>query len=120
LVERYASKKLLERVDDYAQRRGALAFLLIFLLPFLPDDACCFVAGLTPLRIRQLVVLAFVGRAPGVIISTWIGAQAQNLTWLQVGAIGSVALALALVLMRYQERLEQAMFRILERCHTRM
>jgi len=115
LLEKYASDKLIRRVDSYVERRGALAFFLIFLLPFLPDDACCFIAGLTRLRIGELVILAIVGRAPGLIVSTLIGAQARKLVWFQATIIGVVGVALAIFFIRYQERLEQAMFGVLDR-----
>ena len=48
-AERLIKKETLERLDGYSRRRGALFFFLIFLLPFLPDDVACFLAGLTPL-----------------------------------------------------------------------
>jgi uncharacterized membrane protein YdjX (TVP38/TMEM64 family) len=119
LVEKVASKELLARVDGYLARRGAQALLLIFLLPFLPDDICCFIAGLTPLRMSEMFLLALVGRWPGVLVSTLIGSQAKNLTWLQLGLIGMFGLALALLFLRYQERLEAAMFALLERFNAR-
>jgi len=115
LLERMASQELLDRIDGYVQRRGALAFFLIFLIPFLPDDVCCFVAGLTQLRIGELVLLAIVGRAPGVIVSTLVGARAQDLTWPQLAIIGATGVILALVFARYQRQLEQAMFGLLDR-----
>ena len=115
LVERLASEELLTRIDNYAQRRGALTFFLIFLLPFLPDDICCFVAGLSPLRISELMVLAIVGRAPGLIVSTLIGSQARNLSWSQLTLIGIVSLALAALFAVCQEKLERLMFSLIDR-----
>lgn len=115
LLERIASPDLMDRIDGYVQRRGALAFFLIFLIPFLPDDVCCFIAGLTQLRIGELVLLAIVGRAPGVIVSTLIGARAQELTWPQLAIIGVIGVILALIFARYQRQLEQAMFGLLDR-----
>ena len=115
LLERIAGAELLERIDGYARRRGALAFFLIFLFPFLPDDVCCFIAGLTPLRIGELVLVAIIGRAPGVIVSTLIGAKAKDLTWPQLAVVGGIGVILAILFARYQRKLEQAMFRLLDR-----
>ena len=115
LLIKIASEELVNRVDNYARRRGALAFFLIFLLPFLPDDVCCFIAGLTPLRIGEVVILAIVGRAPGLIVSTLIGAQAKKLTWPQIAVVGVAGAALAILFIRYQDRLEQAIFGLLDR-----
>ena len=115
LVERFASPALIERVDGYAQRRGAMAFFVIFLIPFLPDDLCCLIAGLTPLPIGEVLVLAIIGRAPGVIVSTLIGARARSLTWVEMALMGGGAILLAALFWHYRERLETAMFRVLDR-----
>lgn len=114
LVERLAGAELLARVDGYIERRGALALFLIYLLPYLPDDLCCFIAGLTRLRLSEIVILAMIGRAPGVVASTLIGAQAQQLSWAQIGIIAAASALLAVVFVRYQAPLEKAMFRLLD------
>ena len=120
LVERLAGPALLARVDGYVERRGALALFLIFLLPFLPDDLCCFIAGLTRLRLSEIVILAIIGRTPGVVASTLIGAQAQELSGAQFGIIAAASALLALLFARYQARLEEAAFRLVERfCRRR-
>lgn len=115
LVERLASPERLARLDAYARRRGALAFLLIYLVPFLPDDLLCFVAGLTPLRIRQVLLVAAIGRTPGVLVSTLIGAQSRALTWGQLTAIALASLALAALFWLYHERVERAAFALVDR-----
>jgi uncharacterized membrane protein YdjX (TVP38/TMEM64 family) len=114
LVERYASPTLIARLDSYARQRGVLAFLLIFLLPFLPDDLCCFVAGLTLLPLGELWLVALVGRLPGVIVSTLIGAQAHTLTTGQLALIGGGSVLLALLAVRYQRQLEERAFTLLD------
>lgn len=115
LLERWTRPDLLARLDAYSQRRGALALFLIFLLPFLPDDLCCLLAGLTPLRLGEIVILALIGRAPGVLASTLLGAYARSLAWWQLLILGGISLALALLFWRYQKPLEQRMFRLLDR-----
>jgi len=114
-VERLAKPEQLARLDAYAKRHGAFAFLVIFLLPFLPDDVCCFLAGLTPLRISQVLIAALIGRAPGVIVSTLIGAQAHALSWEQWIAIAAASLVLAVLFYFYQDKLERAMFSLADR-----
>lgn len=115
LVLRFASASLIERVDGYAQRRGAMAFFVIFLVPFLPDDLCCLIAGLTPLPVGELLVLAIIGRAPGVIVSTLIGARVRSLTWVETALVGVGAILVAALFWRYRERLEAAMLGLLDR-----
>ena len=54
-------------------------FFLIYLIPGLPDDIVCFVVGLSQLDLRQMIVLAKLGRLPGVSISCRVGAHATEL-----------------------------------------
>jgi uncharacterized membrane protein YdjX (TVP38/TMEM64 family) len=114
-VEHLARPELVARLDAYVERRGALAFLVIFLLPFLPDDICCFLAGLTRLRIGLVLLAALIGRAPGVLVSTLLGAQAHALSWEQWAAIAAASLVLAALFYAYQDRLECAMFAVVDR-----
>ena len=67
LVERFVAPETLEKFDHLAEKSGLLVFFLIFLIPALPDDAICFIAGLTKLPILALVLVAFLGRLPGLL-----------------------------------------------------
>ncbi len=112
LAQRFVPAEWLSRLDAGAQKHGLLFFLLIFLLPFLPDDMACFAAGLTPLPVAALLVVAMLGRLPGLWVSCWLGANATGLSpqaWALV-VIGSILLALGSVL--YGERLQRWAIRL--------
>ena len=111
-AERLIKRETLERLDSYSQQRGALFFFLVFLFPFLPDDVACFLAGLTPLPLPELVVLAAVGRLPGIFVANFVGANAAALTQTQEAFFTAVLAAIALTFWRYQERVEVTMLKI--------
>ncbi len=52
---------------------GLLTFFIIMLLPGLPDDLVCFVAGLTGIPIWQLMIATIVGRFPGMLVLSLAG-----------------------------------------------
>ena len=110
-AERLIKKETLERLDSYSQQRGALFFFLVFLFPFLPDDVACFLAGLTPLPLPELVVLAAIGRVPGILVANFLGANAATLTQTQVAFFIAALAASALAFWRYQEMVEMAMLK---------
>lgn len=110
-AERLIKKETLERLDGYSRRRGALFFFLIFLLPFLPDDVACFLAGLTPLPLAELIMLAALGRLPGIIVANLVVANASQLTRTQATAFIATLAIIALVFWGYQERVETAMLK---------
>jgi uncharacterized membrane protein YdjX (TVP38/TMEM64 family) len=114
-VERLVSPEVLERLDRYLERRGPLAFFLIFLLPFLPDDATAFVAGLSSLRLSQLLLLATVGRLPGVVVAALLGARAGELGAGEIALLGAATLALLILFWRFHGPVERAIFRLADR-----
>ena len=74
-VERVLSARTIERFDDVVADDGRLAIFLLFLIPGPPDDAICFLAGVTRIPLWQLVVIALVGRLPSVFLLNLAGAQ---------------------------------------------
>jgi len=115
LVVKLVPNTQLEKLDRLVARRGALFFFLIFLLPFLPDDLTCFAIGLTDLPLGQMLVLIAIGRLPGLIVASWVGANAASLsitTWI-VLIVGASALALAYL--RWSGAIESALMSWIER-----
>lgn len=115
LVERLVDAHKLARWDCFVHRRGPPFFFLVFLFPFLPDDIVCFLIGLSPLSIPRMVVLAALGRLPGVFTSCWIGAHAACLPWWAWLSLGGSVAALAWLSWRHQARLETAMLNLIQR-----
>ena len=105
------TREAVERLDRYSRQRGALFFFLVFLFPFLPDDVACFLAGLTPLPLAELIALAAIGRLPGIFVANFVGANASAITRTQGAVFITVLATIALVFWRYQERVEVAMLR---------
>ena len=74
LVEKIINKKHLDKFDYLAKEKGSFIFFLIFLIPGLPDDVACYIAGLTSIPIKRLLLLAIIGRIPAVIMTNMFGA----------------------------------------------
>jgi len=79
LVERFVAKETLARMDELIAKGGLWFFFIAFLLPFFPDDALCFLAGLSPIPLRWLLAVMVVGRLPGVAASAFLGAGISHL-----------------------------------------
>jgi uncharacterized membrane protein YdjX (TVP38/TMEM64 family) len=115
LVERLVHPGQLAHWDRIAARQGPPFFFLVFLFPSLPDDVICFVIGLSRLSIVRMLVLAMIGRLPGVFVSCWVGRYATELPWWMWIPLGGTAIALAWVFWRYQAWLEDRMVRLIQR-----
>jgi uncharacterized membrane protein YdjX (TVP38/TMEM64 family) len=74
VVRRFVPAPILARFDHLAGANGLWSFFLIFLLPVFPDDAVCFMAGLTRLPLHRLLLVCALGRLPGIAVLTFVGA----------------------------------------------
>lgn len=74
LVEKIIKKEALDKFDHLANQKGSLVFFLIFLIPGLPDDIVGYVAGLTSIPIRQLMIMVIIGRIPATVATNMLGA----------------------------------------------
>ncbi|MFC7173762.1 TVP38/TMEM64 family protein [Haloplanus litoreus] len=104
-VERMVYADVLERFDAFVERRGLLALFVLFLIPGLPDDALCFVGGLTPIPLRKLVLVAVVGRAPAFFVVNVFGSLLADGNLRGAGVLFVVVTALSLAGYLYRERL---------------
>lgn len=103
LVERFVHPETLEKFDHLAEKGGLLVFFLIFLLPALPDDAICFIAGLTAIRLTPLIIVAVLGRLPGLLYLTLVGEQMRiGMDWVAwtVVIVSVIALGIAIWLLK--------------------
>lgn len=97
-VEKFFSKEQIKKFDFLLEGRGAkFALFLIFLLPFFPDDLIGYIAGLTKIRFRDIIIVSAVGRLPMHILTNFFGAQVFEGNWIVIvimlviiGAIASI------------------------------
>ena len=66
LAIRLAGAERVQRYQSLMTARGGLLIWLVFLLPFLPDDAVCALAGLSGIGFGRFMLIATLGRIPGV------------------------------------------------------
>jgi uncharacterized membrane protein YdjX (TVP38/TMEM64 family) len=87
LIERLAPVDALNKWYDVSAKKGMLFFLFAFMLPIFPADVMNYVAGLSSLSPRRFFVANLIGRTPGVIVMTAIGAYGFHLSgmvWLGI------------------------------------
>jgi uncharacterized membrane protein YdjX (TVP38/TMEM64 family) len=87
-----------DRVDRLAgllgSRGARVAFFLLFLIPGIPKDILCYVAGLSPMRFAFFAGASMLGRLPGIAGSAFIGDAAAARRWPLVVGLGVGAVAL--------------------------
>lgn len=92
LLEKIFKKSVIKKFDFILEAKSAsLILFAIFLLPGLPDDMVCYLAGLTKVPIRRLVALVALGHFPSIVITNYLGAGLNDNLFL-VGVIAVVTI----------------------------
>jgi len=105
-VTRFLSSHKLQRFDAVMQTRKVhTAFFLFFLIPGIPKDFLCYVAGLSPISFISFFFLSFAGRLPGIFGSAMMGDAAANSEWLWALGVLVLATTLFLIGSLYREKI---------------
>jgi len=82
VIKYFVSSPTIKKFDKFTNsRQSLLVIFLIFLLPFFPDDAICFLAGLTSIPLYLLVMVAILGRLPSIVIGVLFGNEIRYLNF---------------------------------------
>lgn len=110
-VNRLFGKEKLERFDAIlTSSRMETAFFLLFLIPGIPKDILCYVAGLSTMKFLGFLGVSMLGRLPGIVGSTAIGQAAGQGNRTVVIVISLVATLLFILGMRFHERIHGAIY----------
>ena len=114
-VERVISKEIIKKFDKIIKTKGQFSLLLIYFLPILPDDAISYLAGLTKIRMRNLLFISAIGRLPGVLVLSIIGAGIANQNSVLAGIIFGITMILSILIYVNRNKLENLMIKITKR-----
>ncbi len=109
VVRRFVPADLMAKLDTLVSRGGLWNFFVIFVLPALPDDAICFVAGMTRLSLWKLLLVMFLGRLPGMAVLCFVGTSAGE-GWSGGWVVFAAAMCVSFVLWLYGDELEARVF----------
>jgi uncharacterized membrane protein YdjX (TVP38/TMEM64 family) len=93
-------------------RGSKLVFFLLFVIPGIPKDVLCYVAGLSPLRFPFFIAASMAGRLPGIVGSALIGNSAAQKRWVLAAIIMGAAVILFAVGFLFRDRIEKLLRRI--------
>ncbi len=98
LLEKIFKKEAIDKFDFAIGDNASIILFLIFLLPGLPDDMVGYMAGLTDVPVKKLLVIIVLGKLPVWIITNYLGmgvGEADLIPVAIVSAITVIILALA-------------------------
>ncbi|HEY9593908.1 MAG TPA: VTT domain-containing protein, partial [Spirochaetia bacterium] len=89
-----------------------IVFFLLFLIPGIPKDILCYVAGVSPLRYPFFILASTLGRLPGIVASSLIGGAAAADRWGLLGITTGVVLVLFVLGLVFRPRLQAWLERV--------
>jgi len=82
VIKYFVSPKTMGKFERIINNKNSLLVIfLIFLFPFFPDDAICFLSGLTNFPLSLLLFVAMVGRLPTIILTIFFGYQIRYINF---------------------------------------
>ncbi len=83
VVERFASKNDLDKVEVFFEKYGRNAIVVARLLPFVPFDPISYAAGLTPMSFASFFIATGLGQLPATIVYSYAAATSSDPgTWI--------------------------------------
>ncbi|MDD3840164.1 MAG: TVP38/TMEM64 family protein [Clostridia bacterium] len=107
LVLKLIGKDIFYKYNKVFVGKSFIVLFCIFLFPFFPDDALCFMAGLSNMRVLNFIILILLGRMPGVFVSTLAGAGIISFTLIEWCIIGVLSLVLIWLGIKYSKKIEE-------------
>ena len=95
--------------------RGERMLALLLFLPFFPDDALCFLAGVSRIRPVRFLVIMLITRPWGILAASALGSSRMPLEW---WALGTAVLIIFFVLNKRFE-LKETLFGIINRINSK-
>lgn len=105
VVETLLHEDVVDWFDDFAETVGLPGLLLFVLIPGLPDDAICFLAGLAHFRLAVFVAIMAIGRLPAYLATNYAGDSIASGQFLEAVIIVGITVALSAIAYRNRERI---------------
>jgi len=106
LVEEMLHEDVVTRFDGFVSRVGLPGLLAFVLIPGLPDDVICFLAGLTTWRLRTFIAVISIGRLPAYVLTVFAGGEFADGQLTSGLLLVSVVVALSAIGYRNQDTIQ--------------
>lgn len=94
-AEKWISSTVLARWDKIARGQGIIFYIITLVMPFVPNDAMCYVGGLGLIKHNRFSLANLLGRGIACIITSWVGAYGLHSpphVWIIVASLTLLAL----------------------------
>lgn len=119
LVERIAGKATVDKYMQSVSSRQKIVLIMMFLLPFFPDDILCLIAGLSAMRLPYFSVLVLLTRPWGLLFSALAGSGLISVPLWGWIIIIVIVTAIFILSIKYAPQIEERTKAWLEKTFTK-
>ncbi len=112
-VEKFVRKETLKKFDHFSLETGVSALFIVYLLPALPDDAICYIAGLTNIKMKNLMVISTIGRLPGFILLNVVGSGLASGNSQLAIYLFVVFMMISIIIFIYKNKIERIFLKVI-------
>ena len=100
----FGKRKINKYADMLTTKKGYLALLILYLIPGFPKDLLAYVAGVTKVDFRLLMVISIIGRLPASAGTVMMGSMLRQDSYAGMALLGvlGAAICIAAFLKRHQ------------------
>lgn len=73
VVKSMIGEEKLKKYEKITESTDVYPFVILIILPVIPDDAIAYLAGLSSISTRRLIIWLAIARFPGMLALTWFG-----------------------------------------------
>ncbi|MFH0906623.1 MAG: VTT domain-containing protein, partial [archaeon] len=83
-IEKSIRKEKIAKFDYTVNSRDDYEIFLLFLIPWLPVNIFCYLAGLTKIKFEKFLIIIMLARLPYILISCFIGGQFGDINLIEI------------------------------------
>jgi uncharacterized membrane protein YdjX (TVP38/TMEM64 family) len=115
-VESLFAREKIEEVERVTgSGKGAAGFFLLFVIPGIPKDVLCYVAGVSKLGLLSFLAVSMAGRLPGILGSSYMGSAAYSGAYRGAMIVLAIAAGLFALGLIFKERIQDFIARLLRK-----
>ena len=109
LLEKIFKKEAIDKFDFAIGDNASIILFLIFLLPGLPDDMVGYMAGLTDVPVKKLLVIILLGKLPVWIITNYLGMGIGESDLIPVAVVSAATVIILAIAFWQKDRIISAL-----------
>lgn len=98
IIKLFVSQQSLQKFNFLINNeKSEIAMFVLFLIPGLPKDILTYIAGITPIKLRNFFVITTIARFPGIFISSFVGSNLQAKQYSEVISASLIAISFFII-----------------------